>query len=84
MQQVFSEKNPVLRLNDLKSDSKKNEQAGYMLIMAGSMRGIRNPRAHEHDLRDEPIAALEMLVWANHLMGVVEKATKTRKRKRNA
>ena len=46
MQRVFSEKNPVLRLNDLKSESKVNEQVGYSMIFAGCMRGIRNPRAH--------------------------------------
>jgi uncharacterized protein (TIGR02391 family) len=79
MQQVFSEKDPVLRINELQTESERDEQAGYMWIFAGVMRGIRNPRAHEHLLRDEPSAALEMLVLANHLMSVVDRAKRVRK-----
>jgi uncharacterized protein (TIGR02391 family) len=82
MQRVFSEKNPVLRINDLKSESKVNEQVGYSMIFAGCMRGIRNPRAHEHRLRDDATGALEMLTWANHLMSIVERSTRTRRRKK--
>jgi uncharacterized protein (TIGR02391 family) len=68
MEQVFRENNPILRFNRLKSQSEIDEQGGYQMIMAGVMRGIRNPRAHEHDLRDDPAAALEMIIWANHLL----------------
>lgn len=82
MNQVFSEKNPILKLNKLRTDSDRNEQLGYMLIFAGCMTGIRNPRAHEHQLWDAPDVALEMLVWANHLMKVVNKAKRVRKPKR--
>ena len=54
----------------------KDEQRGYMDIFAGSMTGIRNPRAHEHDLADEPEVALELLVLANHLMRKLDAATR--------
>ena len=47
-----------------------------MDIFAGSMTGIRNPRAHEHDLVDEPEVALELLALANHLMRKLDAATK--------
>jgi len=82
MTQAFSVKSPILRLNDLKTDSQKNEQVGYMFIFAGCMAGIRNPRAHEHELWDSPDVALEMLAWANHLMRVVHKAKRVRKPKK--
>jgi uncharacterized protein (TIGR02391 family) len=78
MNRAFSEKNPVLKLNELKSDSDRNEQAGYMLIFAGCMTGIRNPRAHEHTLWDSPAVALELLAFANHLMSVIHKTRRVR------
>ena len=76
MRAAFSANSPVLRLNDFETTSEKNEQQGYMEIFAGSMTGIRNPRAHEHDLADEPEAALELLVLANHLMRKLDASTK--------
>ena len=82
MMQAFSEKNPILRINDLRTESHRNEQIGYMFVFAGCMTGIRNPRAHEHELWDLPDVALEMLAWANHLMRIVDKAKRVRKRKK--
>ncbi len=79
MNQTFSEKNPILKLNNLKTVSHRDEQTGYMLIFSGCMTGIRNPRAHEHKKTDSPEVALEMLVWANHLMRVIDKAKRVRK-----
>lgn len=79
MNQAFSEKNPILKLNELKTTSHKDEQIGYMLIFGGCMTGIRNPRAHDHKKADSPEAALEMLVWANHLMRMIDKAKRVRK-----
>jgi uncharacterized protein (TIGR02391 family) len=82
MNQVFSEKNPILKMNNLKTVSHRDEQKGYMLIFSGCMTGIRNPRAHEHKKTDSPEATLEMLVWANHLMGVAHKAKRVKKQKK--
>jgi uncharacterized protein (TIGR02391 family) len=82
MNQAFSEKNPVLKINDLKTVSHKDEQKGYMFIFGGCMTGIRNPRAHEHKKIDSPGSALEMLVWANHLMEIVQKAKRVKKQQK--
>jgi uncharacterized protein (TIGR02391 family) len=79
MRSVFSPKTPTLKINDLKSDSQRNQQAGYMDIFAGCMTGIRNPRAHEHKYTDTPEAALEMLACANHLFRVAKTAKRARK-----
>ena len=76
MQAVFSANAPILLLNAFQSKSEKDEQLGYMQIFAGSMTGIRNPRAHDHELVDEPDVALELLVLANHLMRQLNAATK--------
>ena len=78
---VFNADAPVLRMNRLRSMSERDEQTGYRFILAGAMTGIRNPRAHEHTLRDEADVALEMLVLANHLMRAVRRSTRTRQRR---
>ena len=75
MMTVFSPKKPILRLNELETISERNEQQGYMFLLAGTMTGIRNPRAHEHDYEDSPEEALEILVLVNHLMRILGKST---------
>ena len=52
MKVVLSAHSPVLMLNPLQSQSERDQQLGYMEMFAGSMTGVRNPRAHEHDLVD--------------------------------
>lgn len=83
MMVVYDRDKPVLRLNAGKSVPDLDEQEGYKFIFAGAMLGIRNPRSHLHDVNDEATVALEMLVMANHLMRVVTRAVKPRKRKGN-
>ena len=77
MKTAFSANSPKLKLNEFRSQSDRDEQQGYMDLFAGSMTGIRNPRAHEHGLIDQPEVALELLVLANHLMRKVQAATKS-------
>lgn len=74
MRQAFSANSPTLRLSNLLTQSERDEQQGYMDIYAGAMTGIRNPRAHDHQLVDEPETALEMIVLANHLMRKLDSA----------
>ena len=76
MRSAFSANSPVLYLNAFQSQSEKDEQQGYMDIFAGSMTGIRNPRAHDYQLADDPGVALELLVLANHLMRKLHSAAK--------
>lgn len=46
MNRAFSSHNPVLRMCRLDTQSGRDEQIGYMQILAGAMTGIRNPKAH--------------------------------------
>jgi len=82
MREAFSAHDPKLKLNDLRSQSQKDEQRGYMDIYAGAMTGIRNPRAHDHRLDDQPDVALELLATANHLMRRLDGAKRARHRKK--
>lgn len=75
MRTAFSVNSPLISINALQTDSDRNQQQGYMDIFAGCMTGIRNPRAHEHELIDEPEIALELLAWANHLTRMIKRST---------
>ena len=77
MRSAFSANSPVLYLNAFRSQSERDEQQGYMDIFAGSMTGIRNPRAHDYQLADDPRIALELLVLANHLMRKLNASVKS-------
>jgi len=81
MRTAFSANNPLLSLSGLTTQSEKDEQRGYMDIMAGCVMAIRNPRAHSVGSFDDETSALEMLAIMNHLIGVARKAKVTRRRK---
>ena len=76
MRHVFGAQSPLLKLNALQSQSDQDEHNGYRDIFAGAMTGIRNPRAHESDVEDNPLGALELLTLANHLMRKLDEATR--------
>jgi len=67
MNTALSPQNPIIRLTTLATETDKNIQQGYMLIMAGSMIGIRNPRAH-CNLAPEHTEALHQICLASLLM----------------
>lgn len=68
MDQVFSANGPHLCWSQMKTDSEIDEQKGYQRLYAGAMLGIRNPTTHEFNWVDEPELALELVVFAQHLL----------------
>ncbi len=56
MQRAFSPNSPIVRLADLSTEDGRNIQQGYMQIFAGSITGIRNPKAHSNIVIDAPRA----------------------------
>jgi uncharacterized protein (TIGR02391 family) len=73
MQNVFSPKNPVLKFNDLKTQTEQSEQQGMMFLYAGAMLALRNPRAHEI-IEDDPEKALEYIAFLSLLAKSLDKA----------
>jgi uncharacterized protein (TIGR02391 family) len=75
MQEVFSAKNPVLKFNNLQTDTDRSEQQGMMFLFAGAMLALRNPRAHEL-IKDDPEQALEYIAFLSMLAKSLDRATK--------
>jgi uncharacterized protein (TIGR02391 family) len=73
MRNTFSPKNPIITLADLSTESGKNEQQGYMEIFAGTMTGIRNPKAHDNVVIDEK-RTIHLLHLASLLMYKLDEA----------
>lgn len=68
MDQVFAPNSPHLRWNAMETQSQIDEQKGYHRLYSGAMLGIRNPTTHEFGWVDEPELALELVVFAQHLL----------------
>jgi uncharacterized protein (TIGR02391 family) len=68
MDQVFAPNAPHLRWTTMETQSQIDEQKGYHRLYSGAMLGIRNPTTHEFGWVDEPELALELVVFAQHLL----------------
>ena len=75
MNKIFSIGNPILKIDDITNDSGRDIQIGYMQIFAGSMTGIRNPKAHENLIITKEDATHKIFL-ASLLMNKVEQALK--------
>jgi len=73
MHKAFSEKNPIIVLDDLSSESGRNIQKGYMQIFAGVITGIRNPKAHDNIIISKE-RAVHFLFLASLLMYKLDEA----------
>lgn len=72
MQSVFSAKNPVLRVSD-----HEEEQAGFMMLFTGAIKGIRNRYAHSLDQPHSAEEAEEWLAFASALFRTIDMAVKS-------
>jgi len=71
MYRAFSLQKPIIELDDLSTETGKNIQNGYMQIFAGSITGIRNPKAHNNITIDSQ-RAIHFLFLASLLMFKVD------------
>jgi uncharacterized protein (TIGR02391 family) len=75
MKTVFSPKNPILRFNDFRDRSDRDEQEGFMMMFAGAVTGLRNPRAHKI-VKDDPEDALEAIAQVSYLAKRLDRRAK--------
>ena len=68
MQSVFSAEAPRLFWTDRTNTSEEDEQKGYLMLYAGAMLGIRNPTVHEFNWVEDQDIALELIMFAQHLL----------------
>ena len=78
MSKVFNENAPIIRLNELLSQSDRDEQEGFKFLFMGAMVGIRNPKAHDSIAQPDPYRTLEYLGFASLLMKRIEEEEVTR------
>lgn len=68
---AFSPNSPIIVLADMSTQSGQDMQKGYMQIFAGTMTGIRNPKAHDNIDIDEN-RAMHHLFLASLLLKVID------------
>ena len=73
MQRAFSVNNPIIQVADTSTRTGKDIQQGVMELFCGSIRYIRNPKAHEKIVMDEN-EAISKLHLASMLMYEIDKA----------
>jgi uncharacterized protein (TIGR02391 family) len=64
-QNAFSLKSSILAFSDLSDETKRNEQLGFMEMLAAFAKGVRNPLAHTHGKLEEQQKAFEYLCLAS-------------------
>ncbi|MHA1252309.1 MAG: TIGR02391 family protein, partial [Candidatus Helarchaeota archaeon] len=47
MLRAFKDNDPIIKLTDCENKTEKDIQKGYQFLFAGSILGIRNPKAHD-------------------------------------
>jgi len=77
MGEVFNEKDPIIKLNEGRTQSDRDEQEGFKFLFMGAMVGIRNPKAHDNVVQTDPYRTLEYLGFASLLMKRIEEGEVT-------
>jgi uncharacterized protein (TIGR02391 family) len=73
MEKAFSPSNPIIKFNDLSTQSDRDEQLGFMRMFSGAVSGLRNPRAHDF-IHDDPERALEFIAFVSLLAKLLDEA----------
>ena len=73
MTTVFSAKEPILALNDLKDKMDEDEQQGIMHLFVGAVLGVRNPGGHSFPEGSEQ-RAIESISFLSLLADRVQEA----------
>jgi uncharacterized protein (TIGR02391 family) len=74
MMEAFNSKKPKIQLTPLITQSEIDEQEGYRFVFAGGVQAIRNPRAHEFTVVDDPDTCLDHLAFVSLLLRRLEQS----------
>lgn len=66
-------KYPIIRINELKNKTDRDEQNGFMFLCKGAAAFIRNPKAHKLIAQTDPLHTLEYLAFASLLFRQLDK-----------
>ena len=66
-------KYPIIRINELKNKTDRDEQNGFMFLCKGTAAFIRNPKAHKLIAQTDPLHTLEYLAFASLLFRQLDK-----------
>jgi uncharacterized protein (TIGR02391 family) len=72
-----SNPDPVIRLDDLSTENGINIQDGYMHLFAGTVSGIRNPKAH-NNIEISPERAIHLIFLISLLMHKLDEAEQSK------
>lgn len=75
MQNVFSAKNPKIKITECETKTDKNIQDGYRELSTGLIRMIRNPRAHNR-IEDKQEDADKIILFVDYLLSMIIDFTK--------
>jgi uncharacterized protein (TIGR02391 family) len=75
MQKVFSPNAPTLQFNPMSDQNDKDEQQGFMMMFAGAVAALRDPRANKL-IKDDPEQALEFIAFVSLLAKLLDGAKK--------
>jgi uncharacterized protein (TIGR02391 family) len=71
--QALGGDSPKLRINKFQTESEKNEQKGFELMLLGLYQGIRNPRSHNR-IQDDQVTADAIINFIDYILNVIDKA----------
>lgn len=71
----FENQDPIIKFNNLQTQEERDEQKGLMFLFKGIV-GIRNRKAHENIVLNDPKKAFEYLALASLLMRLLDEYAK--------
>lgn len=74
MNTIFSANRPILKLCDLTSQTGEDKQKGLMMMAAGAMSALRNPKSHANSETVTSEEAMRRLMFASMLMYQIDEA----------
>lgn len=75
VEKALSPTNPIIKLNELATQSDKDEQLGFMMLFSGAAVGIRNPKAHDLVVQTDELKTLRYLIFASLLLERLDERT---------